>query len=452
MCANEYYLNLHVGGKFVRDPHLRYVNGTKVRIKEDPVTISYFELCKIVQEDLSFSLEIIEGTTQGVGQMAVEGFDKGIEEVDHEIVEEGNEGDDEGNDGDDVYFVKVRYLSDGDDDDELQAELEEERGKGTVVECGHEMENYDSDDHGHITESFLDDEDEYCARMRGIFSMYNPNDENQEFCIRMLFKDGKEFKDAIRKYSKLSRRELKIVRNEPKRIRVKCIASAKCPWRIFVKSFQEEHNCCVSFQNKMVNVAAIADHFEATIRDHPKMKLKEIQRRVASEMHVNVNITRCKRAKKRVNEKLSGNFKEEFAMLWDYADELRLKNPGPFKGELLSAIGRDANNQMYPVAWAVVELECTDSWAWFLNLLATDLDLNDGFGFTIISDQQKGLEIAIKDILPRIEHRNCARHVFANWIGRKKAKSYEFDFWEIVKATTEREWEDKIEALTKKMS
>ncbi|KAK8519278.1 hypothetical protein V6N12_025319 [Hibiscus sabdariffa] len=97
----------------------------------------------------------------------------------------------------------------------------------------------------------------------------------------------------------------------------------------------------------MVNVTVIADHFEATIRDHPKMKLKEIQRRVASEIHVNVNLTRCKRAKKRVDERLSGNFKEEFALLWDYADELRAKNPA-------------------------------------------DLDLEDGFGFTIISDQQKG--------------------------------------------------------------
>ncbi|KAK8663934.1 hypothetical protein V6N13_083739 [Hibiscus sabdariffa] len=195
----------------------------------------------------------------------------------------------------------------------------------------------------------------------------------------------------------------------------------------------------------MVNVAVIPDHFEATIRDHPKMKLKEIQQRVASEIHVNVNLTRCKRAKKRVNERLSGNFKAEFALLWDYADELRAKNPGPFKSELLSAVGRDANNQMYPVAWAIVEVECTDEWAWFLNLLAADLDLEDGFGFTIISDQQKGLEIAINDILPRVEHRNCARHVFANWIGRKKPKSCEFDFWEIVKATDERDLEDKFE-------
>ncbi|GJR07428.1 calcium/proton exchanger [Tanacetum coccineum] len=33
------------------------------------------------------------------------------------------------------------------------------------------------------------------------------------------------------------------------------------------------------------------------------------------------------------------------------------------RGELLVAIGRDANNQMYPIAWAVVKLENIDNWA-----------------------------------------------------------------------------------------
>lgn len=44
-------------------------------------------------------------------------------------------------------------------------------------------------------------------------------------------------------------------------------------------------------------------------------------------MHVNVNMTRCRRAKKRVND-LAGNFVQEFATLWDYVDELGLKNTG----------------------------------------------------------------------------------------------------------------------------
>ena len=35
---------------------------------------------------------------------------------------------------------------------------------------------------------------------------------------------------------------------------------------------------------------------------------------------------------------------------------------GPFGGQLLVAVGRDGNNQMFPIAWAVVEVEKTDTW------------------------------------------------------------------------------------------
>ncbi|MBA0747688.1 hypothetical protein Gogos_004581, partial [Gossypium gossypioides] len=82
---------------------------------------------------------------------------------------------------------------------------------------------------------------------------------------------------------------------------------------------------------------------------------------------------------------------------------------GSFKNEFLTAVGIHANNQMFPIAWVVVEVECTDSWAWFLSLLSTDLGLEYKFGYTIISDQQK-----------------------------------------IVKCTTERVWEDLCSTLEKK--
>ncbi|MFQ6649789.1 hypothetical protein Gotur_023617 [Gossypium turneri] len=45
----EYYINLCVGGKFICDPHVRYLGGEMVRFKEELDTISYFELCKIVK-------------------------------------------------------------------------------------------------------------------------------------------------------------------------------------------------------------------------------------------------------------------------------------------------------------------------------------------------------------------------------------------------------------------
>ena len=36
------------------NPHLRYDGGTMVRIFEDPDTISYFELCNIVQKNFAY--------------------------------------------------------------------------------------------------------------------------------------------------------------------------------------------------------------------------------------------------------------------------------------------------------------------------------------------------------------------------------------------------------------
>ena len=64
---------------------------------------------------------------------------------------------------------------------------------------------------------------------------------------------------------------------------------------------------------------------------------------------------------------------------------------GTIKGELLTAMGRDANNQMYPIAWAVVNVENKDNWLWFLVSLGDDLNLNRGAGLTILSDGHKVL-------------------------------------------------------------
>jgi hypothetical protein len=62
---------------------------------------------------------------------------------------------------------------------------------------------------------------------------------------------------------------------------------------------------------------------------------------------------------------------------------------GPFPGQILSAVGVDSNNGIYPVAYALVEAETTNSWIWFLELLGADLDLQSNSNFTFISDRQK---------------------------------------------------------------
>ena len=57
------------------------------------------------------------------------------------------------------------------------------------------------------------------------------------------------------------------------------------------------------------------------------------------------------------------------------------------RGQLVSAIGRNPNDEYFPFAFAVVEVESKDSWIWFLNWLLTDI--TDGKRWTFISKQQK---------------------------------------------------------------
>ena len=109
----------------------------------------------------------------------------------------------------------------------------------------------------------------------------------------------------------------------------------------------------------------------------------------------------------------------------------------------MAAVGRDANNQLYPVAWAVVQVENTDNWVWFIAKLKAD-----GEGFTLISDRQKGLLIAEDQELPKIEHCMCARHIYGNLTrvhpGRAIMRKI---FWKIAKAYTVAEYDEGIEEM-----
>lgn len=62
---------------------------------------------------------------------------------------------------------------------------------------------------------------------------------------------------------------------------------------------------------------------------------------------------------------------------------------GPCGGQLMHAVARDANNQMYPLAIVVVEAECKDSWVWFMEHLLDVIGRPEDHGWTFISDRQK---------------------------------------------------------------
>ncbi|GJR80452.1 mutator type transposase [Tanacetum coccineum] len=120
---------------------------------------------------------------------------------------------------------------------------------------------------------------------------------------------------------------------------------------------------------------------------------------------------------------------------------------GPWPSQILIAVGVDANNGIYPVAYAIVEAESKASWYWFLNLLREDLGIEANFNYTFISDRQKGLTQAIASVFPSAEHRYCVRHIHENMKSLFKGGVYKEMLWNAAKATSKGEFKKKIGKL-----
>jgi hypothetical protein len=103
-----------------------------------------------------------------------------------------------------------------------------------------------------------------------------------------------------------------------------------------------------------------------------------------------------KKEKEKLKSMILQSFLREYMFVWRLVrlhllirglDACFLK--GEYGGQLMAAVGKDGNNQMIPIAYAVVEAETRDSWQWFLDLLLEDLNDIQHKSYAFISDQQK---------------------------------------------------------------
>ncbi|KAK8697358.1 hypothetical protein V6N13_113509 [Hibiscus sabdariffa] len=325
---------------------------------------------------------------------------------------------------------------------------------------GYETDYISSSDPGEYEDCEQSDDDAPKVR-QSLLPRYNPNCVIPVWELGLRFDDNKQFKEAVRKYAFAKGVQLKIVKNEPNRTQFHCMKG--CPWTLFasidkklrcytVKTYNHVHKCYRSNKNKLISTKYIQKQFKDIILANLKMKVKTLKEMCKRELGVYASFNMCQRARKQVINEFRESYVEEYANLWGYAVELLKSNHGSTtakKGELLVDVGRDANNQMFPIAWALVEVECASSWRWFLQKLFTDLEHPTGEGITLMSDQQKGpVNVMVEDYLDT-EYRMCARHLYANWQKRWKGMNRKLCFWNCVRSTYIEEFDDNLQKLEK---
>ncbi|KAG5539399.1 hypothetical protein RHGRI_019818 [Rhododendron griersonianum] len=170
------------------------------------------------------------------------------------------------------------------------------------------------------------------------------------------------------------------------------------------------------------------------------------------------------RAKRKALEVIEGNHSDSYPLLTTYAskamrtgfmegcrpfigiDGCHLK--GPFGGVLLAAVALDGNNGLFPIAMGVVESEGIDSWAFFIDHLHAVIGAGaHARAWTFMSDQQKGLDKVIAEMVPEATHRTCARHLFHNFKKKHPGLLLKKYFLQAVRAYNELEFGYAMESV-----
>jgi len=263
------------------------------------------------------------------------------------------------------------------------------------------------------------------------------------------FSTAEEFKHTLLRYTLKTRRNIKLYRSTALKLGAKC-EDGSCPWRVYcsyekskqklmIKCYVNEHKCEITGHSKFLKCSTIAMLFAERLRLNPKITKHEIASEIQREYRMFVSVEACGNAKTKVMKERKASHEEHFNKIWDYQAEIFRTNPGTtmdietipgptvgskqrffrlyvcfhaqketwkttcrpiigldgaflkwdIKGHLLAAVGRDGDNRIVPIAWAVVEVENDTNWDWFVRHLANDLGLKDGKGYAILSDKQK---------------------------------------------------------------
>jgi len=266
-----------------------------------------------------------------------------------------------------------------------------------------------------------------------------------KFKLGMEFKSLADFKEAIIEWNVLNGYQIKMPKNEGYRVRVLC--REECGYKALcsvvgdrrtyqIKTYCGDHTCGKVLDNKSANSRWVATKVVPKMQVSKSMTVKEVFDEMSLTYGVGITMDRAWRARKIAKKIIEGDADKQYSKIWRYAAELKrackgnsvkINVDGPsatiqprfgsfyfcfegckkgfitacrpfvgvdgchlktrYGGQLLIAVGRDPNDQYFPLAFGVVETECKESWSWFMQLLMEDIGQDKRYVF--ISDQQK---------------------------------------------------------------
>ena len=269
-------------------------------------------------------------------------------------------------------------------------------------------------------------------------------------------------------------------------------------WKI--SSVKQPHRCASNKDEPMhvQNTAKyIGRRIAGIVEADPEIKIKALRETIKTVTGYPVSYSKAWRAKQHVMQLVYGDWKESYSLLPKILSAIKHYNPGTcifidtcgktvadkqglqrpvlqrvfwcfpqcveafrycrpvitvdgtflngkYRGVLMMANAFDPENQIVPIAFALVESENNESWNWFMDLLRRRVIHRRRSRVCLISDRHAGIMSAARrqiDGHPPLVHRWCIRHFAANFSKRQKDQDVVAHVKKLCYARTERAFE-----------
>lgn len=294
-----------------------------------------------------------------------------------------------------------------------------------------------------------------------------PNESgNETISVGQRFRSFSEFREALLRYSIAHGFIFRYKKNDSYRISARCKYDG-CPWRIYasrvasttqlfcIKKMNPNHMCerADSRTGYRASKGWVGSIVKEKLKTCTHFKPKDIATIIEKEYGVLLNTAQANRAKLLAKEELLRSYEDAYNQLPYLCEKILESNPGSiaalatrenssflgvfisfhasisgflqgcrplifldsiplrskYQGVLIVASAADGDDGIFPVAFAVVDVESEENWQWFLVELKSALSASQPI--TFVADFRRGLREAIGQMFENSQHGFCMRHL-----------------------------------------
>ena len=305
---------------------------------------------------------------------------------------------------------------------------------------------------------------------------------NEELRKGLRFIDKAELQTAVKQYSVERHHEFKVIESNPNLWHVKCKSKdSGCQWMLRgikrhnffeISRYTGPHTCLsamMSQDHSGLDSTLIANEIRDLVKEIPTIAIAGLGAVIKNKYNYTPSYRKLWDAKQKAIAMLFGDWDMSYQLLPKWLHAVQTFNPGTwvkfigtptgipncaqfdrvfwafapsiegfkhcrpvisidatfmygkYKEKLLIATAIDGNNQIFPLAFGIVDEESADTWGWFLacirNFVTTRQEI------CLISDRHAGILAAVQNEYlgwqpPHAYHVYCLRHVASNFNSR----------------------------------